>query len=91
LNRLTSGPMMGFLNNSSFILAAILLMAPFGFIPFSNTLPALALIFLALGMLQQDGTSILLGYLFNIATIIYFTFLIVGGGFSINQLFQLMR
>ncbi|HEX5838991.1 MAG TPA: exopolysaccharide biosynthesis protein [Anaerolineales bacterium] len=91
LNRLTSGPLMGVLNNSSFILAAILLMAPFGFIPFSNTLPALALIFLALGMLQQDGTSILLGYLFNIATIIYFAFLIVGGGFSINQLFQLMR
>lgn len=91
LNRLTSGTVMGILNNSSFILAAILLMAPFGFIPFSNTLPALALIFLALGMLQQDGTSILLGYLFNIATIVYFTFLIVGGGFSINQLFQLMR
>lgn len=91
LNRLVTGPMMGFLNNSSFILAAILLMAPFGFIPFSNTLPAIALIFLAIGILQQDGTSILIGYLFNLATMFYFTFLIVGGGMSINQLFQLMR
>lgn len=91
LNRLVTGMMMDFVNNSSFILAAVLLMAPFGFIPFSNTLPAIALIFLAIGMLQQDGTSILLGYLFNFATIIYFTFLIVGGGMSINQLFQLMR
>ena len=91
LNWLTSGRVIGVLNNSSFILAAVLLMAPFGFIPFSNTLPALALIFLAVGMLQQDGSSILLGYLANLATIAYFTFLIVGGGMSINQLLQLLR
>lgn len=91
LGALTSEPLMGFLNNSSFILAAILLMAPFGFIPFSNTLPAIALIFLAVGMLQQDGTSILLGYLANLLTIIYFTFLIAGGGYSITQLFQFLR
>jgi hypothetical protein len=91
LSALTSGPVIGFINNCAFILAAILLMAPFGFIPFSNTLPALALIFLAVGMLQQDGSTILLGYLANLATIIYFGFLIAGGGYSINQLFQILR
>ncbi|HET9589773.1 MAG TPA: exopolysaccharide biosynthesis protein [Anaerolineales bacterium] len=91
LRALTAGRMVEFLNNSSFILAALLLMAPFGFIPFSNTLPAIALIFLAVGMLQQDGTSILLGYLANLATIIYFAFLIAGGGYSITQLFQFLR
>ena len=89
--RLTSDGFMGLLNNLSFILAALLLMAPFGFIPFSNTLPALALIFLAVGLMQKDGGSILLGYLANLATIIYFGFLIAGGGYSINELLKLLQ
>ena len=88
---LTSDGVMGLLNNLSFILAALLLMAPFGFIPFSNTLPALALIFLAVGLMQKDGGSILLGYLANLATIIYFGFLIAGGGYSINELLKLLQ
>lgn len=88
---LTSGRFMTPLNNLLFILAAILLMAPFGFIPFSNTLPAIALIFLSVGMMQKDGGSILLGYLANIATIVYFAFLIAGGGLSIRELFRLLN
>jgi len=82
---LTSKGLMTVLNNLSFILAALLLMMPFGLIPFSNTLPAVALIFLAIGMMQQDGVSILLGNLSNVATIAYFGFLIAGGGWSISQ------
>lgn len=88
---LTGGRFMDVVNNLSFILAAVMLMAPFGFIPFSNTLPALALIFLSVGMMQKDGGSILLGYLSNIATIIYFGFLIAGGGLSIRELLQLLK
>lgn len=41
LSRLTAEGKMTTFNNLAFILAALLLMAPFGFIPFSNTLPAL--------------------------------------------------
>lgn len=85
LSKLTSEGGMTVFNNLSFILAALLLMAPFGFIPFSNTLPALALIFFALGMMERDGGSVILGYLANIATIIYFGFLIAGSGWSISQ------
>lgn len=88
---LTSDGPMALLNNLSFILAAILLMAPFGFIPFSNTLPALALIFLSVGLMQKDGGSILLGYLSNLATIIYFGFLIAGGGYSIAEFLKLLN
>ncbi len=91
LPRLTTSRIANLINNLSFILAALLLMAPFGFIPFSNTLPALALIFLAVGMMDRDGGSILLGYLSNVATIIYFVFLIAGGGFSLVELFQRMQ
>jgi hypothetical protein len=91
LPALTSDGAMALVNNLSFILAALLLMAPFGFIPFSNTLPALALIFLAVGLMQKDGGSILLGYLSNLATIIYFGFLIAGGGYSISELLKLLN
>jgi hypothetical protein len=87
LRGLTSKGLMTALNNLSFILAAILLMMPFGLIPFSNTLPAIALIFLAIGMMQQDGVSILFGNLSNIATLAYFGFLVAGGGWSISQFF----
>lgn len=85
LRGLTSKGLMTVFNNLSFILAALLLMMPFGLIPFSNTLPAVALIFLAIGMMQQDGVSILFGNLSNVATIAYFGFLIAGGGWSISQ------
>lgn len=85
LSKLTAEGGMTVFNNLSFILAALLLMAPFGFIPFSNTLPALALIFFALGMMERDGGSVILGYVANVATIIYFGFLIAGGGWSIGE------
>lgn len=90
LPKLASGRLVTTLNNLSFILAALLLMMPFGFVPFSNTLPAVALIFLSVGMMQKDGGSILLGILSNIATIIYFAVLIAGGGLSIRELLQLL-
>lgn len=75
-------------NNLAFILAALLLMAPFGFVPFSNTLPALALLFYAVGLVQRDGGAMLLGHLSNIGTIIYFSVLIGGGGVALHGLWQ---
>lgn len=77
-------------NNLAFILAALLLMAPFGFVPFSNTLPGIALLFYAIGLIQRDGVAVLLGHLANIATIIYFGILIAGGGLAVRELLQRM-
>ena len=74
-------------NNLALVAAAILLMMPFGLIPFSNTLPALALLFFAIGLLQRDGLFIILGHVTNLLTVIYFAVLIVGGGAAIQQLF----
>lgn len=82
------GPGQGVINNLAFILAALLLMAPFGFVPFSNTLPALALLLYAIGFIQRDGGAILLGHLANIGTIVYFSVLIGGGGVAARELFQ---
>lgn len=88
LRAFAEGRVPGLINNLAFILAALLLMAPFGFIPFSNTLPGLALLFYAVGLIQRDGGAMLLGHLANIATIIYFGILIGGGGVAVRELFQ---
>jgi len=88
LKWLTRNGGVGVLNDSALILGAGLLMAPFGLIPFSNTLPALALLLLAIGLLQRDGVCILLGHFANLATIVYFTLLIAGSGIAIRELFR---
>lgn len=73
------------LHKVAFILATGLLMAPFGFVPFSNTLPAFAIICFAIGEIEKDGVAILSGHLANLATLIYFTFLIAGGSLTIIE------
>jgi hypothetical protein len=73
------------MNDASIILGAVLLMMPFGMIPFSNTFPAVALLFLAIGLLQRDGVCVLLGYISNVVTIGYFALLITGGGLAIRE------
>ncbi|MFC0253042.1 exopolysaccharide biosynthesis protein [Massilia consociata] len=75
------------LNNAALILGAVLLMMPFGLIPFSNTFPAVALLFLAIGLLQRDGVCVLLGHISNVLTMLYFAVLIGGGGLAARELF----
>lgn len=76
---LTYGSGMARINGLMLIAGALLLMAPFGLIPFSNTLPGLAILFLATGVLQRDGRSVLLGYMTLVLTALYFSFLLRGG------------
>lgn len=87
---LVAGGVMARLNDLSLILGAVLLMMPFGLIPFSNTFPAVALLFLAIGLLQRDGLCVLLGYISNLLTIVYFAVLIGGGGMAARALFERM-
>jgi len=47
-------------------------MFPLGLVPFSNTLPGIAILLLSTGMIQRDGLIVLGGYLFNVVTVIYF-------------------
>ncbi len=88
LSGMVDGRLQHTFNNLAFILAALLLMAPFGFVPFSNTLPALALLLFAIGFIQRDGGAVLLGHLANVGTIIYFGVLIGGGGVALTELYQ---
>ena len=52
--------------------AALLLALPLGGIPFTNTLPGLAVFIGMLGIMERDGLAILVGYALLVATIIYF-------------------
>ena len=88
LGMLVDGRVQDIVNNLAFIAAALLLMAPFGFVPYSNTIPALALLAYAIGFIQRDGVAVLLGHLFNIGTVVYFSVLIGGGGLVAQELFK---
>ncbi len=76
------------INDLAFLFAALLLMAPFGLVPFSNTLPALALLLYAVGFIQRDGGAVLLGHAANIGTVVYFSVLLGGGGLAVRELLQ---
>ena len=75
-------------NDCGLVLGALLLMAPFGLVPFSNTLPAIALLFLATGALQRDGACVVLGHAAIVATIAYFAVLVGGGGLVVVSVFE---
>jgi hypothetical protein len=86
----TRGATLNRLHGAALILGGVLLIAPLGLIPFSNTLPGFAILFLALGMLERDGAFILAGYVMNLATIVYFGVLFAGAvmaGHGILSLF----
>lgn len=86
---LTHGPTINRLNGFILVFGALLLMVPLGLIPLSNTLPALAILFLAAGMLQRDGYFILAGYGMVAATVVYFgglALMTVMAGHSLHEL-----
>lgn len=88
---LTRSAAMNRFNGAMIVVAGLLLMVPFGLVPFSNTLPALAALFLAAGMLEQDGLIVFLGYLWILGTIVYFGVLIAGAiaaGVGIHRVFN---
>lgn len=60
------------INGLFILIGSLLLMLPFGLLPFSNTLPAISILFLSIGFLQKDGIIIILGHLFLIGSFIYF-------------------
>lgn len=72
---LTEGALAARLNGLAVVAGAVLLMLPLGLIPFSNTLPALAILFLSIGVSQRDGVIVLAGYGMLVATCIYFAIL----------------
>jgi hypothetical protein len=75
---LTASANLNRLHGLALIFGAVLLMFPLGLVPLSNTLPALAILFLSLGIVQRDGVFVLLGYVMNVVTLVYFAVLAAG-------------
>lgn len=81
---LCCGNLMSRINGLVVALSALLLMVPLAFIPFPNTFPALAILLLSIGILQQDWIFILLGYLFLVVTSFYFAIIALMGVQAVN-------
>ena len=62
-------------NGLAIAFSGVLLMFPLGLIPFSNTLPGIAILLIATGMMQRDGLIVLAGHAFIAITVIYFSVL----------------
>ncbi|ABR62291.1 exopolysaccharide biosynthesis protein [Sinorhizobium medicae] len=75
LNFLTEGTLMNRFNGLMIMAGGVLLMFPLGLIPLSNTLPGIAILLLSVGIIQRDGLMVAGGYLFLVATTIYFAVL----------------
>ncbi len=60
---LTGSALVNSLHGVTIVIAVLLLMAPLPFVPLANTLPAIAIILLCLGMAERDGALLLIGYL----------------------------
>ena len=90
LDFLASAGLLSTVNSFALILGAVLLMAPFGMIPFSNTFPAVALLCLAVGILQRDGVCIIVGHVANLVTIAYFAALLAGGGLAVREMMKIL-
>jgi hypothetical protein len=89
LARVTTGALANRLNGLALTAAGVLLLFPLSFVPFSNTLPAVAILLFSLGMLQRDGYFIIGGYVALVATFAYFVglaLLVILGGQSLYNL-----
>ncbi|MBX9466558.1 MAG: exopolysaccharide biosynthesis protein [Rhizobium sp.] len=69
---LTTGGVVNRVNGLVLTFAGVLLMMPLSFIPFSNTLPGVAILLLSTGISQRDGGVVLAGHLLVVLTILYF-------------------
>jgi hypothetical protein len=68
---LTATPFINAVHGVALVVVVLALMAPLPLVPFANTLPAIGVIFLCLGMAERDGALLLLGHLFAAVSVLY--------------------
>ncbi len=77
------------INGAMLFFAGFVLIVPLPIIPFSNFLPALAILLLVAGMLTRDGVFVLLGFITAIGSALYLLIVVgvaVVGGASLASL-----
>jgi len=68
---LTGTPIVNVVHGIALVVAVLTLMAPLPLIPLVNTLPAVSVVLLCLGMAERDGVVLLLGHLFVVVAVMY--------------------
>jgi hypothetical protein len=68
---LTGTPVVNVVHGIALVVAVLTLMAPLPLIPLANTLPAIGVVLLCLGMAERDGALLLLGHLFVVIAVLY--------------------
>ena len=72
LRFLITGTVVNRVNGLALMAAGFLLMLPLSFVPFSNTLPAVAVLLLSAGISQRDGLVVAAGHAMIALTVVYF-------------------
>jgi len=70
------------------MLGAALLIFPFAVVPLTNSLPGLAVLFLAVGVLQRDGLCALIGHVLNLIASAYFACLLLLGTEAVKEMWK---
>lgn len=83
----TQNPIFHRLNGLLIFFLAILLSLPLP-IPFTNLISAIPILCFGLGLLEDDGVAILIGYLLTIICFIYFFIIFLFGALEIKHLFS---
>src|ERR1700756_5139730 len=86
LTFLHAGPAMPRLIGLGIVIASLALMLPLP-IPFSNSIPAWAVVLLAIGMMENDGLCVLLGHLTAIAA---WAFIVLTSVFAVGSFQRLL-
>lgn len=68
---LTATPRVNTVHGIALVIVVVALMAPLPLIPLVNTLPAIGIILLCLGMAERDGALLLLGHLMTLVSVLY--------------------
>jgi hypothetical protein len=71
----------------AWLLLIILLALP---VPFDNLLPALAILFFCLALLENDGMMAIIGWFFTVVTVIWTIFLLAVGQMLIQQIWRMV-
>jgi len=76
------------------VVSVLLLMAPLPFVPLANTLPAIAIILLCLGIAERDGLMLTAGYVVALVSAVYvggLLWLVMRAGLDAEQIYDHAR
>jgi hypothetical protein len=88
---LTGSTLVNSMHGVTMVLSVLLLMAPLPFVPLANTLPAVAIILLCLGMAERDGVMLIGGYAVALVSAIYvggLLWLVMRAGLDAEQIYD---